>query len=251
MVGDVDARQHNLLRAAVELAGDGVADRFEGQGPARSARLPDRTEGAAMVAASLDRDEALDLVEQAGGYRRHDVICRERIEFVGVSDHTRHARQRLKGLRIELGRTARDQDLGVGAAAMGVADRLARLAHRFVRHRAAVDHDPVLVGGGGPRNRLTLRKIEPAAERYCLNAHCSASRSRSPSNTCFAAPRMRIGWPRAQLTVKLPPVLATVTGDSARLVTIAATALAHAPVPQASVSPAPRSKVRNFNLLPT
>ena len=40
--------------------------------------------------------------------------------------------------------------------------------------------------------------------------------------------------------------MSTLTGDRARLVTIAATAVAQAPVPQASVSPAPRSNVRNF-----
>ena len=40
--------------------------------------------------------------------------------------------------------------------------------------------------------------------------------------------------------------MSTRTGDFARLVAMAATALAQAPVPQASVSPAPRSKVRSF-----
>ena len=49
--------------------------------------------------------------------------------------------------------------------------------------------------------------------------------------------------------VRLPPVISTLTGDCARLVAIAATALAQAPVPQASVSPAPRSNVRNFRRL--
>ena len=41
--------------------------------------------------------------------------------------------------------------------------------------------------------------------------------------------------------------MSTRTGDWARFVTIAATAVAQAPVPQARVSPAPRSKVRNFS----
>ena len=45
--------------------------------------------------------------------------------------------------------------------------------------------------------------------------------------------------------VSAPPFINTSTGDVARLVRIAATAVAQAPVPQASVRPAPRSHVRS------
>ena len=65
VIGDVDAGEDDLLRAAVDLPGNRIADRFERQGTAWSARPPDRAEGAAMVAAGLDRDEALDLVPAA------------------------------------------------------------------------------------------------------------------------------------------------------------------------------------------
>ena len=76
IIGDVDAGEHDFLRAAVDLARDGVADRLEGQGDAWPARLPDRAEGAAMVAAGLHRDEASDVAMEARDWR-HDVICRE------------------------------------------------------------------------------------------------------------------------------------------------------------------------------
>src|SRR5438477_380762 len=132
---------------------------------------------------------------------------------------------------------------------MRVADRLAGLAHRLIRHRAAVHDDPVLIRRSGASDGLGLREIEAAAETDGLDAHCSASKSSSPLKTWVAVPRIRIGWPGAHSIVRLPPVMSTRTGDSARLVAIAATALAQAPVPQAGVSPAPRSNVRNFNRL--
>src|ERR1051325_10408916 len=109
---------------------------------------------------------------------------------------------------------------------MRSADCLPSLAHRFVRDGAAVDHDPVLVGRRGPGDRLTLGEVQAAAERDRLHAHRSASKSSSPSNTCVAPPRMRIGWPGAHSIVRLPPVMSTVMGDWARFVAIAATALA-------------------------
>jgi len=55
--------------------------------------------------------------------------------------------------------------------------------------------------------------------------------------------RMRIGSPGAHEMASVPPRMCTLTGDSAFFWTIAATAVAQAPVPQASVNPAPRSHV--------
>src|SRR3954451_2974899 len=128
---------------------------------------------------------------------------------------------------------------------MSAADRLPCLAHRLVGHGAAVHDNPIFARRRGARDCLALGEVEPAAQRDGLDAHCSASRSSSPSKTCVAPPRIRMRSPGAHSTVRLPPVISTLTGDWARLVAIAATALAHAPVPQARVSPAPRSKVRN------
>src|SRR5690348_16459908 len=147
---------------------------------------------------------------------------------------------------VQLRGAAGHQDLRRGAAAVRVTDRLARLAHRFVGHGAAVDDDPVLACRSRARDRLAFSEVEPAAEGDSLDAHCRASRSSSPSNTCVAPPRIRMGWPGAQSIVRLPPVMSTRTGDLARFVAMAATALAHAPVPHARVSPAPRSNVRSL-----
>src|SRR4051794_27814991 len=108
---------------------------------------------------------------------------------------------------------------------VGSANGLPRLAHGLVGDRAAVDDDPILVGGRRSRDGLGLGEVEPAAERNRLDPHCSASRSSSPLKTCVALPRIRIGSPGAQLTVRLPPVMSTLTGASARFVTIAATAV--------------------------
>src|SRR5207244_483195 len=132
-----------------------------------------------------------------------------------------------------------------------VADRLAGLAHGLVGDGAAVDDDPVLIGRSGARNCLALGEIEAAAERDRLDAHLSAPKSRSPLKTCVALPRMRIGCPGSQAIVSDPPGMLTLTGDFARFVLIAATAAAHAPVPQARVRPAPRSHVFRRTPLPS
>src|SRR5690606_22977691 len=62
-----DAGEDDFAGSAVELARDRVADGSEGKGSARSPRLPDRAEGAAMVAAGLDGDEAAYPLAEAGG----------------------------------------------------------------------------------------------------------------------------------------------------------------------------------------
>ena len=146
VIGDVDAGQHDLLRAAVDLARDRVADRLERQRAARPARLPDRAEGAAMVAAGLDRDEA---------------ACTLRMKPAATGVMTSFAAKALSLLAFPttrdtpgiaakvVGSSSAAQPVtrirASGRCALGAADRLARLADRFVGHRAAVDDDPVLV----------------------------------------------------------------------------------------------------------
>src|SRR5690242_5660233 len=66
IVRNVDAGEDDLLRPAVDLPRDGVPDRFERQRTAWPTRLPDRAEGAAVVAAGLDGDETFHLVHEAG-----------------------------------------------------------------------------------------------------------------------------------------------------------------------------------------
>ena len=102
-------------------------------------------------------------------------------------------------------------------------------------------------GGRRAGDRLALGEIEAAAERDRLDAHCSASRSSSPSKTWVAAPRMRIGSPGAQVIVSAAAghvdrdrrlrALRRDCRDRAR---------AGAGAAGAASAPAPRSHVRSF-----
>ena len=68
-----------------------------------------------------------------------------------------------------------------------------------------------------------------------------------PSNTVTAGPVIRTGWPGpCQAIDSSPPRALMRTGESSRPRRMPATAAAQAPVPQARVSPAPRSYTRNF-----
>src|SRR5205814_1821185 len=70
--------------------------------------------------------------------------------------------------------------------------------------------------------------------------------SHTPSNTLVAAPFIDTGRSSpSQLIVSVPPRVATCTFDSSKPRRTPATTAAHAPVPHASVSPAPRSHTRN------
>jgi putative component of toxin-antitoxin plasmid stabilization module len=114
-----------------------------------------------MVAAGLDSNKTSDVALEACW--RHDVICGQAIEFVRVSDDYRNLGHGLERLRIELGRTACDQDFRRRPTTARVPDRLPRLAYGLVGDGAAVDHDPVLARGRGARNRIALGKVEAAA----------------------------------------------------------------------------------------
>src|SRR3954447_12672544 len=57
IIGYIYTGQHDLFRAAIGLASDSIANRFERQRDAWPARLPDGAKGAAVVAAGLHRDE--------------------------------------------------------------------------------------------------------------------------------------------------------------------------------------------------
>src|SRR4051794_27869334 len=94
-----------------------------------------------MIAAGLDRDEAFDVRQESRGYWRHGVICREGVELAGVSDNPIDFGHGAERRRVQLGRTAGNEDFRFGPPPMGMADRLARLAHRFVGYCAAVTAD--------------------------------------------------------------------------------------------------------------
>src|SRR5262249_55232390 len=112
-------------------------------------------------------------------------------------------------MRFELRGASGDQDLRAWPLTMCAADRLSRLADRFIGNRTAVYDNPVLVSGGGARDGIAFREVEATAERDRFDGHVSVSKSSSPLNTWVAAPRMRIGWPGSHEIVRLPPVMST------------------------------------------
>src|SRR6202035_5211555 len=137
-----------------------------------------------------------------------------------------------------------------------------RLAGRAARH------DTVDARLDFPFNQVAERGLVDCAvaegsddRRYCAAEHCldppayplvdtnSASlTSTSPVKTSTASPVMKT-WPasgpRSRHSIsRLPPRNWTIAIRSARSVSTAATCAAHAPVPQASVSPEPRSHTR-------
>src|SRR3546814_19164708 len=84
--------------------------------------------------------------------------------------------------------------------------------------------------------------VEAAAQReYFGTAQPKRLRSASPPKAEVAGPVMRIDPPGVQPMSRSPPGRLTVTGPVISLRRMAATAVAQAPVPQACVSPAPRS----------
>ena len=133
-----------------------------------------------MIAAILDlhggAGAALDAVDQMqGGFtRRHDVIDddlllrgdaenitrkvlalkgRARIspgrdlEFLGIADHAIDFRHGGEGRGLGLRRAAGDHDARLRPFAAKPADGLARLPHRFRRHRAGIYHHRVVETG--------------------------------------------------------------------------------------------------------
>src|SRR5579859_5295092 len=176
------------------------------------------------------------------------------LALLAVADHGGDLGHRRKALGLDLRRAAGDENARVGAAAGGTADFLPGLLHRLGRHRAAVDDDEIVLIAGECAHRLALRRVEAAAQRDDFgpahapnpspNASPNASRSSSPVKTWVAGPVIRMVLPGCQSMMRSPPGRDTVTPLFARPDWIAATAVAQAPVPQASVRPAPRSQTR-------
>ena len=108
--------------------------------------------------------------------------------------------------------------LRVRPLAVRAADRLARLAHGLVGHRAAVDDDPVLVRPAPSRAIVSLSAKLRRQPSVIVSTLIAAPRGRArPRTRGSRAPRIRIGSPGAQLIVRLPPGMSTVTGDCGAL----------------------------------
>ena len=77
------------------------------------------------------------------------------LSFSIVAEHAVDFRHVGEGLRLGLRRAAGHDDVRIRALAPEPADSLARLPHRFGRHRAGVDDDCVLQPAARPRARIT------------------------------------------------------------------------------------------------
>ncbi len=218
---DVHSGQHHLAIAALDQAthlGHDLAHRHR-------ARIPptvrDDAEGATVIAAVLHLDEgaalALDPVDQVRRRfpHRHDVVdddlffpaeaerrrgfeMRARrapgraVELLGIAEHAVDLDHAGEGLGLGLGGATGDDDARIGPLALEAPNGLARLAHRFARHRAGID-DHGVVEARRSRvlpNRFQLVGIEATAEGDDVEAHSGlATRPSFPSRGAgWAAP---------------------------------------------------------------
>src|SRR6185503_11149275 len=95
--------------------------------------------------------------------------------------------------------------------------------------------------------RMLVEELRVCSQepRDIVGSH-GPSTSRTPSYTVRAGPFIQTGLsPPSQDTVNVPPRACTATGESSTPRTMPQTTAAQAPVPHASVSPAPRSYTRN------
>ena len=190
IAGDIDAGQHDLGMAALDQRAD-LFDHGAHRHRARiAAAIGDDAEGAAMIAAVLHlhedaRQAGLEAFEQMRRHLldRHDVgrprssrcrRCRSRraierrarvpprlaAHLVVIADDAIDLGHVGEHLGLGLRRAAGDDDPRSGPFALDPADRLPRLRHRFVGHRAAVDHD-----GIGQARRFRPRARSPRIRR--------------------------------------------------------------------------------------
>src|SRR5262249_34588636 len=168
------------------------------------ARIPaaerNDAEGAAVIAAVLHLHECprppVDAVDEVERRLRHahDVVdddlvlgsevepLRQRnarrrpglaVELLSIAEHAVDFLHGGEGRRLGLGRTAGDDDAGIGPLTPEAADGLARLAHSFGGHRTGIDHDRIVEPGRGrlAADHFRLVGIEPAAEGDDVDVH--------------------------------------------------------------------------------
>src|SRR5829696_4767680 len=126
------------------------------------------------------------------------------------------------------------------------ADHPAAGAHRGCGYRGHPMRRPATLPVGGPRTAGRGCGLSGYLSGY-LPAYLTVDRNASvrvPWATSRAGPVMRTVPPGVQSSSRRPPRSSIVIGWPVRSRTWAATATAQAPVPQARVSPTPRSQVR-------
>ena len=192
---------------------------------------------------------------------------RRRVQLFRIADDVVDLRHPGEGLGLDLRRAPRHDDARAGIVAPHPADCLPRLAHGLRRHRAGIDHDRVLETGRVEVLTHDLRFIgvEPAPERdhfplaagfgLLLLAHGketlpSAWKIAFPVRSSSAGPVMRTRLlASSQVMSSGPPgrMIRAVRSSFPRRTP--ETSVAHAAVPHALVSPAPRSQVRTLALV--
>ena len=116
-----------------------------------------------------------------------------RIELFRIADDAVDLGHPGKCGRLDLRRAAGDDDARGGPLAFDPADALARLPHRFRRHRAGVDYHRIVESAGGTADRFRLGDIEPAAEGDDVDGHeapalLNSAGSNLPANSNSTGP---------------------------------------------------------------
>src|SRR6185437_6853284 len=162
ITGDVDAGEHDFTVAVAGEAAHLRHDVIHRQRTRIAASVRNDAEGAAVVAAVLHLHEgahmAFDAVDAVRRHhpRRHDVgdgdffvrLPVAGVELFLVADDAIHFRHGGESRGFRLCGTAGDDDARGRPLTLDVTDALARLAHRFRRHRTGVHHNRVAQTSG-------------------------------------------------------------------------------------------------------
>src|SRR6266849_3272037 len=282
----IDPGQHDFGMAALDQRADLIDHRAHRHRTRIAAAIGDDAERAAVIAAVLHlheypRQAFLKSLQEMRRHLldRHDVgdrdlflagnaECRRRVQghacgapclavhLVFIADDAVDFCHRCEHLGLRLRCAAGHHDPSFRPLALQPPDRLPRLRHGFVGHRATVDDDGIGEPSALslPRNHFGFERVEAAAEGDDVNAHlrrrwqmtlANNAGSNRPSYSNVAVPVIKTWSSRSRHSMeRSPPGSEMLTMRLARFSRAAATAVAQAAEPQAFVSPAPRSKVR-------
>ena len=199
IAGHVHTGQHDFAEAFTHQRLGALDDGARRHRATVAAAEGDDAKGTAMIAAILHFQKGPGAVGKAAGEMRrslthlHDVghadfrlVRRRRVQrgirLFAIADHARHFGHGGEAFRLHLRGAAGHHDARIGPPLMGLPDQLARAAHGFVGHRAAVHHDQIVARAQRRGNRIAFGNVEAAAERNGL-AHPKRFQSVRPSNT--------------------------------------------------------------------